>query len=53
MDLLQRMGMYPVPSHAPKTLGVEFSGIIESFGSDAEKGFKVGDEVFGLAYGGM
>ncbi len=52
MDLLQREGNYPVPPQAPKTLGVEFSGTIESFGSDAEKDFKVGDEVFGLAYGG-
>jgi putative PIG3 family NAD(P)H quinone oxidoreductase len=52
MDLLQREGMYPLPPHAPKTLGVEFSGTIESFGSKPERGFKVGDEVFGLAYGG-
>ena len=52
MDLFQRMGMYPVPAGASTILGVEFSGTIESFGSDAEKGFKVGDEVFGLAYGG-
>lgn len=52
MDLLQRMGMYPVPPQAPKTLGVEFSGVIESFGGEAERGFKIGDEVFGLAYGG-
>lgn len=52
MDLLQREGNYPVPPQAPKTLGVEFSGTIESFGNDAEKDFKVGDEVFGLAYGG-
>lgn len=52
MDLLQRMDMYPMPPQAPKTLGVEFSGVIESFGGEAEKGFKIGDEVFGLAYGG-
>ena len=52
MDLLQREGLYPVPPQTPKTLGVEFSGIVESFGKDAEKGFSVGDEVFGLAYGG-
>ena len=52
MDLLQRMGMYPVPPQAPKTLGVEFSGTIESFGGEAERGFSIGDEVFGLAYGG-
>lgn len=53
MDLLQREGKYPVPPQAPKTLGVEFSGIIESFGKDAEGDFIVGDEVFGLAYGGF
>lgn len=53
MDLLQREGKYPLPPQAPKTLGVEFSGVIESFGSkEHEKGFKVGDAVFGLAYGG-
>lgn len=52
MDLLQREGKYPVPPQAPKTLGVEFSGTIEAFGDQAERGFKMGDEVFGLAYGG-
>ncbi|KAL1646384.1 hypothetical protein SLS58_003344 [Diplodia intermedia] len=53
MDLLQREGLYPVPPQAPKTLGVEFSGVIEAFGSsEHEKGFKLGDAVFGLAYGG-
>ena len=55
MDLLQRMGMYPVPPQAPSTLGVEFSGLVEAFGEGAEEerqGFEVGDEVFGLAYGG-
>ena len=52
MDLLQREGMYPVPPQAPATLGVEFSGTIESFGGEPERSFKVGDEVFGLAYGG-
>lgn len=54
MDLLQREGHYPVPPQAPKTLGVEFSGVVESLGYGEEKGgFKVGDEVFGLAYGGQ
>lgn len=52
MDLLQREGNYPVPPQASKTLGVEFSGTIEGFGETPESGFKVGDEVFGLAYGG-
>ena len=74
MDLLQRMGFYPIPPGASQILGVEFSGTIESFGSDAaasESGgnddknkdkesksaatthkWNIGDEVFGLAYGG-
>ena len=52
MDLLQREGNYPVPPQAPARLGVEFSGTIEAFGSDPERGFGTGDEVFGLAYGG-
>ncbi|KAL4803822.1 hypothetical protein BDV18DRAFT_144498 [Aspergillus unguis] len=52
MDLLQREGMYPVPPQAPATLGVEFSGTIAALGDGATEDFKVGDEVFGLAYGG-
>lgn len=50
------MGMYPVPPQAPSTLGVEFSGLVEAFeegaGEEGKEGFEVGDEVFGLAYGG-
>ncbi|KAH7139921.1 hypothetical protein B0J13DRAFT_639055 [Dactylonectria estremocensis] len=52
MDISQRRGGYPVPPQAPKTLGVEFSGIIESFGSDYRAGFTEGEEVLGLAPGG-
>jgi len=55
MDLLQRMNQYPVPPQAPSTLGVEFSGVIVSLGSNSSDGghsWKVGDEVLGLAYGG-
>ncbi|RDW79063.1 NAD(P)H-quinone oxidoreductase [Aspergillus mulundensis] len=52
MDLLQREGQYPVPPQAPSTLGVEFSGTITELGNGATEDFKVGDEVFGLAYGG-
>lgn len=33
-------------------MGVEFSGVIESFGADGHEDFNIGDEVFGLAYGG-
>ncbi|KAL8949107.1 MAG: hypothetical protein Q9222_004763 [Ikaeria aurantiellina] len=54
------MGMYPVPPQAPSTLGVEFSGLVEELGGEGgkegreeeEEGFQVGDEVFGLCYGG-
>lgn len=52
MDIVQRRGNYPLPPQAPATLGVEFSGVIESFGAGNRSGFKEGDEVFGLAYGG-
>ncbi|KAG8623207.1 hypothetical protein KVT40_008183 [Elsinoe batatas] len=52
MDLLQREGLYPVPPQASSTLGVEFSGEIVSIAPGAERGFKAGDAVFGLAYGG-
>ncbi|KAF2402153.1 GroES-like protein [Trichodelitschia bisporula] len=52
MDLLQRLGYYPVPAGASKVLGVEFSGEIAELGEKAEGGFAVGDAVFGLAYGG-
>ncbi|KZL87894.1 zinc-binding dehydrogenase [Colletotrichum incanum] len=52
MDTIQRLGDYPLPPQAPKTLGVEFSGIIQTFGPGNHGTFKKGDEVFGLAYGG-
>ncbi|KAL9080975.1 MAG: hypothetical protein Q9157_000385 [Trypethelium eluteriae] len=52
MDILQREGQYPVPPQAPSTLGVEFSGEIVGFGGSPEGSFKLGDAVFGLAYGG-
>lgn len=52
MDILQREGKYPVPPQGGKILGVEFSGTIEELGSNIKENLKVGDEVFGLAYGG-
>lgn len=54
MDLLQREGKYPLPPQAGPIMGVEFSGTIESFGGpeDHHRGFREGDDVFGLAYGG-
>ncbi|XXH03539.1 hypothetical protein Hte_009944 [Hypoxylon texense] len=52
MDLLQREGRYPMPPNAPTVLGVEFSGTVEAFGPGPHGDFRVGDAVFGLAYGG-
>ncbi|OAA68120.1 quinone oxidoreductase [Niveomyces insectorum RCEF 264] len=53
MDLIQREGRYPVPARAPKTMGVEFSGVVESLGSDTDgTQLAVGDAVFGLCAGG-
>lgn len=54
MDLLQREGNYPVPPGAPTTMGVEFSGTIAQLpdSPSVEHGWNIGDEVFGLAYGG-
>jgi NADPH:quinone reductase-like Zn-dependent oxidoreductase len=56
MDLTQRAGLYQVPPQAGPILGVEFSGVIEGVqegtGVMSDKSFSVGDEVFGLAYGG-
>lgn len=52
MDISQRRGGYPVPPQAPATLGVEFSGLIESLGPGNHRGLREGDEVFGLTYGG-
>ncbi|ODN76959.1 hypothetical protein, variant [Cryptococcus amylolentus CBS 6039] len=52
MDILQREGKYPLPPQASKTiLGVEYSGVVTQLGEGSTK-WKVGDEVFGLAYGG-
>lgn len=51
-DIMQRDGEYPVSPWAGKIMGLEFSGIIEELGENSEPSFKVGDEVFSLAYGG-
>lgn len=51
MDLLQRMGQYPLPPQASKTImGVEFAGVVTKLGEGAST-YKEGDEVFGLAFG--
>ncbi|KZT69609.1 quinone oxidoreductase putative [Daedalea quercina L-15889] len=51
MDISQREGKYPPPPGASTILGVEFSGHVTQLGEDVT-GWKAGDEVFGLAYGG-
>jgi NADPH:quinone reductase-like Zn-dependent oxidoreductase len=53
MDLSQRLGKYPVPPQAGLILGVECSGIAVEVGAEAADRFAVGDEVFGLTYGGV
>lgn len=54
MDISQREGRYPVPPQAGPILGVEFSGTVAEIGETTEVGgWKVGDEVFGLVYGGL
>ncbi|GAA97133.1 uncharacterized protein L969DRAFT_94123 [Mixia osmundae IAM 14324] len=49
MDILQRMGKYPLPPGASTILGVEFSGTVEDA---ASSDLKTGSQVFGLAFGG-
>ncbi|RWA08662.1 hypothetical protein EKO27_g6449 [Xylaria grammica] len=54
-DILQRDGKYPGIAHLTKTMGLEFSGVIAQLGEEPltqEDEWKVGDEVFGLLYGG-
>lgn len=54
MDISQREGRYPVPPQAGPILGVEFSGIVSQIGETTEAGgWVIGDEVFGLTYGGL
>lgn len=53
MDISQREGRYPVPPQAGPILGVEFSGTVAELGDiTGTASWKVGDEVFGLVYGG-
>ena len=52
MDLSQRLGKYPTPPQAGPILGVECSGIAVEVSAEAADRFAIGDEVFGLTYGG-
>ena len=50
-DVLQRMGLYPVPDDASPILGLEVSGHVAALG-DGVDGLKVGDPVCALVHGG-
>ena len=51
-DLMQRRGHYPAPPGWPADVpGLEYAGIVESVGANAE-GWKIGDRVMGLVGGG-
>ncbi|KAG8897354.1 hypothetical protein FRC00_004403 [Tulasnella sp. 408] len=51
MDISQREGEYPLPPGTTEILGVEFSGSVAEVGPNVQD-FHIGDEVFGLTYGG-
>jgi len=50
-DVLQRLGLYPVPEDASPILGLEVSGTITALGDDVS-GWQVGDPVCALVHGG-
>ena len=50
-DVLQRMGLYPVPPDASPLPGLEIAGEVVQLGSEA-KTWKVGDKICALANGG-
>ena len=50
-DILQRLGLYPVPDDASPILGLEVAGLIAAVGPDVD-GFKIGDRVAALVQGG-
>jgi NADPH:quinone reductase len=50
-DVLQRMGLYPVPPDASPLPGLEVAGEVAELGAEAKK-WKVGDKVCALANGG-
>ena len=50
-DVLQRMGLYPVPPGASDLPGLEVAGEVAALGEGVKK-FKVGDKVMSLVAGG-
>lgn len=52
LDLLQRMGKYPVPKDDPQDIpGVEYAGVVDALG-DGVGDVEIGERVFGLVGGG-
>lgn len=50
-DILQRMGLYPVPEDASPIMGLEVSGTVVDVGDGVSR-FKTGDKVCALVHGG-
>ena len=50
-DILQRMGLYPVPEDASPIMGLEVSGTVVDVG-DGVRRLKTGDKVCALVHGG-
>ncbi len=50
-DVLQRLGMYPVPADADPLPGLEVAGKIAALGEDAGR-WRIGDPVMALTHGG-
>ena len=50
-DVLQRMGLYPVPPDASDLPGLEVAGEVAALGPSA-KAYKIGDKVCALVHGG-
>ena len=50
-DVLQRLGMYPVPADADPLPGLEVAGEVATTGANASR-WKTGDKVMALCHGG-
>jgi NADPH:quinone reductase len=51
IDVLQRLGIYPLPPGASDVLGLELAGVVESLGPGANR-FKPGDRIMALVTDG-
>ncbi len=50
-DVLQRLGLYPMPPGVPTIMGLEIAGTVAAVGDDVER-WRVGDAVCALVAGG-